>query len=363
MKDGKRRKELTMKRCPRCSQVLEEIAFWGVKVDGCRGCGGVWFDQGELTRLTRSQKADLRALESEFKPAHVTETAPAAAMRCPVCAEALFGFEFKHSPGLKFDGCRKCQGIWVDDGELAAIQQRLTAGPSSPAAEVTTPPEPVPDQRARQAMGFLLRVTCPACAEPNPSTSLTCWACGGPLQGPRPVLWSEMDCPACGHRLRPFAFGGVRLDACARCGGIWFDDDELRRMREERPQALERIEGQFRAAEPGLTPAPEASRTRRCPVCGDPLTEYTYAYTSAIKLDRCDQCHGLWVDEGELAAMQQQLQADATARGEDLRRFGGIMRQVEAVGELEDRQQQFEAHCQAITQTMQTMHMSVSPAV
>jgi hypothetical protein len=39
------------------------------------------------------------------------------------------------------------------------------------------------------------------------------------------------------------------------------------------------------------------------------------------------------------------------------------MRQVEAVGELEDRQQQFEARCQAITQTMQTMHMSVSPAV
>lgn len=42
----------THMRCPKCGEPLQEIAFRQVKVDECIGCGGIWFDKGELETLT-----------------------------------------------------------------------------------------------------------------------------------------------------------------------------------------------------------------------------------------------------------------------------------------------------------------------
>ena len=38
-------------RCPKCGMPLEEIAFSGVPVDKCSGCGGLWLDIGEAEIL------------------------------------------------------------------------------------------------------------------------------------------------------------------------------------------------------------------------------------------------------------------------------------------------------------------------
>ncbi|RMF24196.1 MAG: hypothetical protein D6760_03880 [Deltaproteobacteria bacterium] len=37
--------------CPRCGATLEESEHFGVLVDGCPSCGGVWLDNGELQLL------------------------------------------------------------------------------------------------------------------------------------------------------------------------------------------------------------------------------------------------------------------------------------------------------------------------
>src|SRR5687768_1689178 len=113
-----------MKACPRCNASLTEAALGGISVDGCRGCGGIWFEHVELTVLARASADRLGELEDRFQPSPADRKRQAR-MSCPTCAVELFEFEFKHSPGIRLDACPKCKGIWVDDGELEAIRKRL----------------------------------------------------------------------------------------------------------------------------------------------------------------------------------------------------------------------------------------------
>jgi len=40
-----------------------------------------------------------------------------------------------------------------------------------------------------------------------------------------------MNCPACKNELAPTTVGGVTVDVCQNgCGGIWFDNLELRKV-------------------------------------------------------------------------------------------------------------------------------------
>lgn len=38
-------------QCPRCAMSLIEAHRAGIPVDTCLGCGGVWLDRGELSRI------------------------------------------------------------------------------------------------------------------------------------------------------------------------------------------------------------------------------------------------------------------------------------------------------------------------
>src|SRR5436190_24217070 len=96
---GGLRGEATMKRCPRCETMLTEVQIGSVRVEGCSGCGGVWFDNAELGAVANTASTDLLALEDQFLPG---ASAPQRGiqMACPACSVALFEFEFPHSPGV-----------------------------------------------------------------------------------------------------------------------------------------------------------------------------------------------------------------------------------------------------------------------
>ena len=42
-------------RCPKCGAALQEIVFQTVQIDQCTSCHGVWFDAGELDRVTAQE--------------------------------------------------------------------------------------------------------------------------------------------------------------------------------------------------------------------------------------------------------------------------------------------------------------------
>lgn len=50
-KERQELKDLHYMCCPKCGMELLEIKFRGLVVDKCSGCGGVWFDNGELEQL------------------------------------------------------------------------------------------------------------------------------------------------------------------------------------------------------------------------------------------------------------------------------------------------------------------------
>jgi hypothetical protein len=49
--EKKKAKDLHFMKCPKCGADLGEIEYRGIKVDYCGGCGGTWFDKGEVTQL------------------------------------------------------------------------------------------------------------------------------------------------------------------------------------------------------------------------------------------------------------------------------------------------------------------------
>ncbi len=106
-----------------------------------------------------------------------------------------------------------------------------------------------------------------------------------------------MFCPNCKDKnLTRADYKGIQLDSCPACYGVWFDKDELRRVKDKEDKFLRWIdfdpwedETKFR-----IDKSP-----RVCPDCGVPF--YTVKYDGLpIEIDLCNVCHGIWLDKGEL---------------------------------------------------------------
>ncbi len=54
--EKKRRKDLHWMKCPKCGMDLNEIDMFGVKVDECDSCGGLYLDHGEIHQLLEADK-------------------------------------------------------------------------------------------------------------------------------------------------------------------------------------------------------------------------------------------------------------------------------------------------------------------
>jgi Zn-finger nucleic acid-binding protein len=286
--------------CPRCGAGLDTVSVGAVKVDGCGGCGGVWFDHQELTALARTQAAQLAGLEAQFQPA-AASTGTATGMGCPACGGSLRGFEFPHAPGIPLHGCEGCRGIWVDDGELQAIHARLQAM-QAPATSRPPAPPAARDarQKARQAAGFIAFVECPGCRQPNPAAGAVCWACGACLQGERAFL-----CPRCDHPLTDRVELGLLLNACNTCGGLWLDQGELKKLIRQSPAELRRLERELGVI--GSRAVTDLDREQRlfCPACHVPIHGRRYAGDSGVFINACECCQGTWVDAAELTTVAE----------------------------------------------------------
>ncbi|QDU57870.1 TFIIB-type zinc ribbon-containing protein [Aeoliella mucimassa] len=119
-----------------------------------------------------------------------------------------------------------------------------------------------------------------------------------------------MKCPRDGAELATVQVDGIELDKCHHCDGIWFDAGELDKVRKLERSAIEQeLEREYGNPE---VVAGKVDGYMRCPRCADGrLNELTYTYKKRVKIDRCDQCHGVWVDDNELDAIigeQKQLQ-------------------------------------------------------
>ncbi len=119
-------------------------------------------------------------------------------LSCPRCRKPLVPETVERVP---VDRCLRCDGIWLDDGELETI---LATGP--PPAAISGGIDAPPKAEAME--------------------------------------W-ELPCPKCEQIMHRFQYGatsGIVLDKCEG-HGLWFDFEELDRMRRH-------IEEQRRTVEP-----------------------------------------------------------------------------------------------------------------
>ena len=102
-----------------------------------------------------------------------------------------------------------------------------------------------------------------------------------------------MLCPNCiTRRLRRFNINDskVIVDACKQCGGVWFDEGELKEVLDVAVQDM-RIRNDV------------AESDRNCPKCDRALMAFNYPRTK-VRIDSCSDCLGLWLDAGEFKAIK-----------------------------------------------------------
>ena len=109
-----------------------------------------------------------------------------------------------------------------------------------------------------------------------------------------------MKCPHDGAELQAVDVGGVELDKCHQCDGLWLDYGELKAIRNmdlgEIEEELEKTYGNPEVKE-GSTEG-----YMRCPRCGveGRLMRHHVSFMKPVEVDRCQQCHGMWLDDTEL---------------------------------------------------------------
>ena len=104
-----------------------------------------------------------------------------------------------------------------------------------------------------------------------------------------------MLCPLCKTELKKAIFYGVEVDYCPKCLGLWFDKDELRQAKDKKDNDLNWLDVDLWEDESKFRISKEK---KVCPKCGVPLYEVAYG-NSAIKVDICNLCGGIWLDRGE----------------------------------------------------------------
>jgi Zn-finger nucleic acid-binding protein len=108
--------------CPACHAELSPVTLAGVTLDACqRGCGGIWFDRGELKFDPRAALLDQWL--DELSAGHSVHVDPTPPRHCPRCANSVLVRHFSSATrAVTIDECPTCAGVWLDSGELERIR-------------------------------------------------------------------------------------------------------------------------------------------------------------------------------------------------------------------------------------------------
>lgn len=114
-----------------------------------------------------------------------------------------------------------------------------------------------------------------------------------------------MNCPYDAVELRTRRLeSDVEVEECPVCSGTWLSEGELRALQEVHAHDRTRPEPEHVAAAFDMA-RQDVRAPGACPICDTTLDRREYAYTSQVLIDLCPRNHGIWLDAGELARLEQ----------------------------------------------------------
>ena len=132
-------------------------------------------------------------------------------------------------------------------------------------------------------------------------------------------------CPRCEAQLIETPCGNIRVDRCEKCGGAWFDFEEIDRAISEIPRS-----DLARSLPEGTAAHPDGVPPGKCPACGGNFVRVRGEIEHRnVRFDTCMVCFGRWLDRDELA---QLAGGDLASKFKNLLRriFGGGREGAEA---------------------------------
>lgn len=111
---------------------------------------------------------------------------------------------------------------------------------------------------------------------------------------------SHKRCPACRHTpLQITRHHDQEVDLCPRCGGLWFEKDELNQLLSAIDNGNDQVDFQGQLGKRlGIS-------QRQCPDCRKSLEHYHLLEHHTLEVDVCHACEGVWIDHDEIETVQQ----------------------------------------------------------
>ena len=125
---GAELKSATEYKCPVCNANLDLYAIFGIKIEGCSKCKGIFLDKDELRSLkdktSKGSWQTLRWMDDEVEAIGKTNAMPAKRL-CPKCEGIKMICASFGDSKIIIDWCPKCHGVWLDRDEFQEINQHL----------------------------------------------------------------------------------------------------------------------------------------------------------------------------------------------------------------------------------------------
>jgi uncharacterized protein len=125
------------------------------------------------------------------------------------------------------------------------------------------------------------------------------------------IRGEDMNCPACKSKLDQITVDGMTIELCqSGCGGMFFDQHELKKVDEPTELTGEKlVDLQSKAAVAAVATA-EANPRRLCPKCPSlTMMRHYFSVKKEVVIDECASCGGMWLDKGELEKIRNEFRS------------------------------------------------------
>ena len=149
-----------------------------------------------------------------------------------------------------------------------------------------------------------LSLICPECYARNEEETRFCTACGVAFR-PQPVEvdGATLACPACKAEMPPHHIGGIAVNECPECSGLWVPKRNFSLLINRAIDACrQRAASGYEPPQMRVSRGNPVSRKveyRRCPECGEFMARRNFRGRSGVVTDSCP-AHGTWLDADEL---------------------------------------------------------------